>query len=185
MGSPVFKTDDKEPITSDLIFTDADFFKMFTYKPVEGNLEYALKEPMTVVITKSLSDKLFGKEKALGKQIKLNNNQNLIVSSVIEEPKANSCISFNAVTSMATRDIVQNEKGEFTAWNECNFQTFVLLKKGSDPNAVAKTILSLFPDKEKERYKDQNLVPLKKIYFSKFTLFGSNYLLSGDKKKNQ
>jgi putative ABC transport system permease protein len=181
--APVFQAEDRDPITSDLIFTDPDFFKVFTYKAFEGNLQNALMEPMSVVITKSLSDKLFGSEKALGKQITLNNSQKLTVSAVIMEPKANTCISFNAVTSMATRRIVQNEEGEFTAWDECNFQTFVLLKKGTDPGVASKAILSLFPDKERERYKDQNIVPLKKIYFSKFTLFGSNYLLNGDKKK--
>ncbi len=51
------------------------------------------------------------------------------------------------------------------------------------PDATSKAILLLFPEKERVRYKDQNLVPLKKIYFSKFSLFGSNYLVSGDKKK--
>jgi putative ABC transport system permease protein len=181
--APVFQVDDKEPLTSDLIFADDNFFKLFTYQAIEGNLQNALKEPMTVVISKSLSDKLFGSEKAFGKQIKLNNSQQLTVTAVIKEPKANTCLSFNAITSMGTRKIVQNEEGEFTAWNQCNFQTFVLLREGSDPDATSKTILSLFPDKSKVRYKDQELVPLKKIYFSKFTLFGSNYLLTGDKTK--
>ena len=181
--APVFQFGDNEPLTSDLIYADDNFFKLFTYQAVEGNLQNALKEPMSVVITKSLSDKLFGSEKAFGKQIKLNNSQLLTVSAVIKEPRANTCLSFSSITSMQTRKIVQNEDGEFTAWNQCNFQTFVLLRKGSDPGATSKTILSLFPDKDKSRYKDQQLVPLKKIYFSKFTLFGSNYLLNGDKTK--
>jgi putative ABC transport system permease protein len=181
--APVFQVDDNEPLTSDLIFADDNFFTLFTYQAVEGNLQNALKEPMAVVITKSLADKLFGEEKAFGKQIKLNNSHQLTVTAVIEEPKANTCLSFNAITCMGTRKIVQNEDGELTAWNQCNFQTFVLLRKGSDPDATSKTILSLFPDKSKDRYKNQELVPLKKIYFSKFTLFGSNYLLNGDKTK--
>ena len=68
--APVFQVGDNEPLTSDLIFADDNFFKLFTYQAVEGNLQNALKEPMTVVITKSLSDKLFGSEKAFGKHDK-------------------------------------------------------------------------------------------------------------------
>lgn len=181
--APVLQAENNEPLTTDLIFADENFFKLFTYKAIEGNPDNALKDPMTIVITKSLSERLFGKEAALGKIIKLNNNQSLTVSAVVEEPKANSCISFSALTSMATRKIVQEEPGEFTAWNECNFQTFLLLKKGTDHALTTKTILSILPNEQKERYKDQSLVPLKRIYFTEFTLFGSNYLINGDRKK--
>lgn len=181
--APVFQTEGKDPIVSDLIFTDEDFFKVFTYRVIEGNPDNALKEPMTIVITKTLSDKLFGTGNALGKTIKLNNKHSLTVGSVIEEPESNSCISFNALTSMATRKIIQPETGEFSQWNQCNFQTFVLLKDGIDPLVTSKTLLSLFPDNSKESFKDQDLVQLKKIYFSNFTLYGTQYLITGDRKK--
>jgi putative ABC transport system permease protein len=181
--APVFQVETNEPMTSDLIFVDENFFNLFTYKVIEGDLKSALKDPMKIVLTKTLSDKLFSGQSALGKTVKLNNAQILSVSAVIEEPKANSCISFSAITSMATRKIVQHDDSEFTQWNSCNFQTFVLLKKGTKPEETAKTILSLIPEKYRDRFQNQELVPLKKIYFSEFLLFGSNYLQNGDKKK--
>ena len=181
--APVFQVENNEPITSDLIFADENFFKLFTYRVIEGNLESALKDPLKVVITKSLSGKLFGAKTALDKPVKLNNSQVLTVSAVIEEPEANSCISFSAITSMATRKIVQPDDSEYNQWNSCNFQTFILLKKGTNPGETSKTILSLFPEKYRDRFKSETLVPLKQIYFSKFSLFGSNYLVNGDKKK--
>ena len=181
--APVFQVENKEPITSDLIFADESFFKLFTYRVIEGDLESALREPMKIVITKTLSDKLFAGESALGKPLKLNNAQILTVSAVIEEPQANSCISFSAITSMATRKIVQHDDTEFTQWNSCNFQTFLLLKKGTNPGETTKTILSLIPEKYRDRFKSEELVPLKQIYFSRFLLFGSNYMVNGDKKK--
>ena len=183
--APVFQAENKEPITSDLIFADEDFFKLFTYNFIEGNTETALKEPMSVVITKSLSHKLFGSEAVLGKTIKLNNDKSLTVSAVIEEPDANSCLTFSAVTTIATRKIVQENGGEYTEWGWCDFQTFLLLSKGVNPDETAKTILSLFPQEIQKDYLNTKLTPLKKIYFSKFSLLGSNYLLSGDRKKVQ
>ena len=183
--APVFQAENKEPITSDLIFADEDFFKLFTYNFIEGNTETALKEPMSVVITKSLSYKLFESEPALGKTIKLNNDKSLTVSAVIEEPNANSCLTFSAVTTIATRKSVQENGGEYTEWGWCDFQTFLLLRKGVNPDETAKTILSLFPQESQKDYLNTKLTPLKKIYFSKFSILGSNYLLSGDKKKVQ
>lgn len=181
--APVYKAENREPVTSDLIFADEELFKLFTYKVLEGDIKSALKDPMTVVITESLSKRIFGDQDAMGKQIKLNNAHILTVSAVVEEPKANSCLSFNAVTSMATRKIVQPEDGEFTQWNQCNFQTFVLLKEGTSPSETANTILSLFPARDKNRFQSKDLVPLRKIYFSQFTLYGSNYLVNGSKSK--
>ncbi len=181
--APVFQVENKEPITSDLIYADEDFFKLFTYRFIEGSMETALKEPLTMVITKRLSDKLFGKDKAMGKTIRVNNNKSLTVNGVIEEPKANSCFSFSAITSIATRKIVQYEPEEYIEWGERNFQTFLLLKKGMDPDKTRSKIQSLFPENDQESLKDNRLIAVKKIYFSNFTLFGSNYLVSGDRKK--
>jgi putative ABC transport system permease protein len=183
--APVFQTENKEPITSDLIFADEDFFKLFTYNFVEGNAETALKEPLTIVITNVLSHKLFGNKGALGKPIKLNNDKSLTVSAVIEEPKTNSCLTFSAITNIATRKIVQENGGEYTEWGWSDFQTFLLLKKGVDPEKTVKTILSLFPQEGQKDYLNSKLTLLKNIYFSKFSLLGSNYLISGDRKKIQ
>jgi putative ABC transport system permease protein len=181
--APVFQTLNREPITSDLIFADDNFFKLFTYKCLEGDLESALKEPLSVVISKSLSLKLFGKEEPLGKTIKLNNDKNLTVSAVIEEPKANSCLVFSAIASIATRKIVQENGGEYTDWGWSDFQTFVLLKKGVNPDATQKIILSLFPQENQDHIRDTKLIPLKKIYFSKASLLGDKYLITGDRKR--
>jgi hypothetical protein len=84
---PVFQAGDREPITSDMVFADEDFFNLFSYNAVEGNLENALKDPMTVVLTENLAEILFGHELALGKTLKLNNNHYLTVSAVLEERK--------------------------------------------------------------------------------------------------
>jgi putative ABC transport system permease protein len=183
--APVFQVDNKEPIVSDLIFADKGFFKLFTYNFIEGNAESALDEPMSVIITKTLSRKLFGNKEALGKTIKLNNSQSLTVSAVVEEPDANSCLNFNALSNIATRKIVMDNEGEYTEWGWCDFQTFLLLKPEVNPDETEKTILSLFPEETKKDYLNTKLTPLRKIYFSKFSLFGSTYLTAGDRRKVQ
>jgi putative ABC transport system permease protein len=180
---PVFQSEGKEPITSDLVFADENFFKFFTYKAVEGNLESAMKEPMTVIISKSLSGKFFGNESAIGKILKLNNEKELTVKAVFEEPEANSCLAFSAVTSMATRKIIMPNDAEFTVWPFCLFQTFVMLKDGINPEETAKSISTFFPKEMQLKESSARLIPFKSLYFEQFSLFNNNYLHCGDQKK--
>ena len=181
--APAFQAGDRDPITSDMVFADADFFKLFTYRAAEGNLETALKDPMTVVLTKHFAEQLFGTEPALGKTLKLNNDKFLTVSAVIEEPKANTILSFSSLSNMETRKIVYPNGDEFKEWGWNNFQTFILLKKECDPVKTAKAISSLFPEDQAKDQPGGNLVPLKKLYFSLFKIYGNTYLISGDKRK--
>jgi putative ABC transport system permease protein len=184
---PVFKAEDREPITSDLLTGDDGFFNLFTYKCVDGDLKTALSSPMSVVVTESLSEKLFGTTRSVGRSVKLNNSQLLTVSAVVEEPKANSCISFSALTSIATRKIIQGtgSNGEFKEWGWNNFQTFLLLEKNAEPDNIIKLISDFVPEKERSnfKYKGAHLTRLDNIYFSKFVLFGSDYLRNGNRAK--
>ena len=181
--APAFQVGDRDPIISDMVFADEDFFKLFTYNIIEGNLETALKDPMTVVLTKHFAEQLFGTEPALGKTLKLNNDKILTVSAVIEEQKANTILSFSSLANMETRKIVNPNGDEFKEWGWNNFQTFILLKKECDPVKTAKAISSLFPEGQAQNQPAGNLVPLEKLYFSTFKIYGNTYLISGDKRK--
>ena len=181
--TPVFQLGEKEPIPSDLIFADENMFKLFTYKTIAGDLESALKEPMTLVITQTLAKKLFGNDNAVGKSVKLNNDRELTVKAVIEEPQYHSVLSFSAVSSVASRKIVMPNGGEFTDWGWGSFQTFLLLKKEVNPRDIEKGIQSSVPEAEKKNYAEGRLIPFNDLYFSKFSLYSSKYLMGGNKLK--
>src|SRR5664280_3922159 len=70
---PVFQAENGNPVTSHLLFADDGFFKLFSYTFIEGDPQSVFKDPMTVVITKKLSEQLFGSAESLGKVIRLNN----------------------------------------------------------------------------------------------------------------
>lgn len=180
--APVFQAGDRDPITSDIISADAGFFKLFTYEAVEGNLETALNDPMTIVLSKSLAEKLFGNAPALGKTVKMNNNNELTVSAVIREPQSNTSLSFNSVISSETRKIVHPNGEEFTEWGWYNFQLFVLLKEGAKADEAARKIRALFPKNENDDYSSLRLNRFQDIYFSGMSIFG-DYLQFGNKRK--
>ncbi|MCY1719269.1 ABC transporter permease [Prolixibacteraceae bacterium Z1-6] len=181
--APVFQAEDGQPITSDLIFSDSEFFSFFNYKTLEGDCATALINPLSVVITKPLANKLFGRNSAVGKTIKYNNEKLLTVSAVIEKPAGNSFLDFSAVTSIETRKILQPSEGEFKEWGWSNFQTFLLLGENADPAQLAQTIFLVFPEKFQKWIEEIHLIKLKDVYFSNLQTFGAHHVRMGDKYK--
>jgi putative ABC transport system permease protein len=182
-NSPILQAENGNPIESDLIFADSGFFDLFTYKALSGDLSSALDNPLSVVISQELKKKLFGKENALGKTIKYNNEKLLTVSAVVERPVENTFLSFSAVSSIETRKILQPSEQEFSEWGWCNFQTFLLVDKHVNPREVAGNIFSLYPESIQEWVEGINLRPLKDIYFAGLQTFGRDYIVQGDKNK--
>ena len=115
--------------------------------------------------------------------LKLNNNHYLTVSAVIEEPEANTVLSFSSLANNETRKIVYPNGDEFKEWGWHNFQTFILLRKGSDPVETGKAISSLFPDTQPIEQTQGKLISLQKLYFTPFRIAGNKYLNTGDKRK--
>ena len=163
---PVYQVDDEEPVESDLIFSDKDFFKLFDYTAEEGNLKTALDNPMSVVLSKKLATLLFGTEPALGEIIKLDNKHLLTVTAVLKEQSFNTIFSFNSLSNIETIKLVQPNTGDFTNWKWNNYQTFILLDEKMNPSVLQNQLIKLFPDEERERLEHLKLLPLEEIYFS-------------------
>jgi putative ABC transport system permease protein len=182
----VFQTDDKEPLVSDLVFADKKFFNLFSYRSIEGNLQYALNDPMTLVISESLSKKLFGSQSALGRLVKYNDNKIFTVTAVFKEQEKNTCFRFNSVTSIESLNILQPEPGQFTEWGNNSFQTFLYLEKDQNQDNIIRSLIQFVPERINKRenysYSKAGLIPLPEIYFSKLWVF-NNYMVFGNKKK--
>lgn len=65
---------DDQTLKSSGLFVGKDFFNMFSFNLTDGNPNEVLTSPSSIVISKSLSKKLFGEENAIGKTIHLLDN---------------------------------------------------------------------------------------------------------------
>jgi ABC-type transport system, involved in lipoprotein release, permease component len=180
---PVLKAKEEDPINSDMIFADKQFFDLFDYQSLEGNLQTALEEPMSVCISTSLATRLFGNTPAVGKTIKLNNSDILTVTAVFKEKKSNTILSFHSICNLETMQRVQPSPDDFTHWDYNNYQTFVLLKPGYQPGDILNSIIKSVPGEAKERFIGGKLLALDKIYFSKLGPMGSSFIKTGNKAR--
>ncbi|WP_416864558.1 MAG: ABC transporter permease [Imperialibacter sp.] len=110
MGSDPVKIGDIDPIlVEDFYWTDSTFFDLFSFNLIHGDPKTALSDPSGLVLTQSLSQKLFGVENPLNKVVTVkiydsNEKMNMKVTGVVADPPQHSHIQFSGLGSMAVAD---------------------------------------------------------------------------------
>ena len=75
LGSVLFNVGDKR-LSATGNFADSNFFQVFSFPLLKGNAKTALKDVYSIVLTEKLSQKLFGNDEAMGKVVRINNEDN-------------------------------------------------------------------------------------------------------------
>jgi putative ABC transport system permease protein len=105
---------------------------------LQGNPHTALIAPNSIVLTKSLAEKYFGKNNPVGKSLKVNNNESFVVTGVMEDVPSNSHFNFNGLISMTT---FRKWRAEiFDWWGYVDFYTYFTLKPNADINSITSKI---------------------------------------------
>jgi putative ABC transport system permease protein len=115
---------------------DQSFLSVFSFPMVAGDPANALKEPASIVITKSVAEKYFGNEPALGKILKLA-RLDFKVTGVLQDIPENSHLQFDILLSFSTLGGDNGNTTFFdTNWTWPEFYNYVLLKPHTDPVAL-------------------------------------------------
>ncbi|WP_259015964.1 ABC transporter permease [Emticicia fluvialis] len=109
-------------------FTNADYFKIFDYEWKAGKPE-VLENPNQVVITERYARKFFGNDNPLGKVIKLESKQEVVVAGVLKDYPANTDLKTDIFVSLPTLKILVPEYGyQDWGWIDSSRETFVMLR---------------------------------------------------------
>ena len=157
------------PLTlQNVIYTEPDFFKIFTFNTVQGNLDAALNTPMSLVLTQSEAKRIFGNENPIGKSLKMNNEFELTVNAIIKDIPQNSSIQFNGAISLESLKSISgknNDPFDLSHWNYC---TYVLFPQNADKTDLTNKINTVLKKNIPEALKDINieLVAFSEMYYS-------------------
>ncbi|POY38562.1 hypothetical protein C3K47_03975 [Solitalea longa] len=80
-------------------YVQKDFLKMFSFKLTKGDVATALARPDAVVLSKKLADKYFKGQDPMGKMIRIDNRENVIVTGVLDEIPKSSSLKFDFLMS--------------------------------------------------------------------------------------
>jgi putative ABC transport system permease protein len=123
--SCMLKYGDKVFYDDGMLLADPSFFRMFTYRFIKGNPKTALEGTNSIVITRKTAEKFFGNAEPIGKTLKFNSRQDLVVSGVVENPPQNSELQFNVVAPI---QILGNKVLSGWAWES---SSYILVKKNT------------------------------------------------------
>lgn len=125
MNRELFDYNNKKIYEENVYRAGPGYFEVFEHKFIKGNPKTALKEPNTIVLTRSTAKKVFGRvAEALNKTIKIHPTT-YRVTAIVEDVPDNSDLRFHALMSFV------NPKEKYLRfWGNFNLFTYIKLRKG-------------------------------------------------------
>jgi putative ABC transport system permease protein len=130
----------------DAFIVDSNFFDIFTYRPVRGDLHTALDKPNTAVLLKPLAEKLFGNEDPVGKTITLDNTAqnkvNYTITGVVD-PVGKSHLYSELFITLNSEGMGKRFK-DWDSWvSETFMSNYVKLRHGTNVAALERKLPAL------------------------------------------
>lgn len=147
-------------------YVDPEFFQIFNFPAVKGDSSKWFDPSRSLVITRDIAEKYFGKEDALGETLTWNNRQDDLITGVIENFPDNSHLQFDFLYSH--RDLSTYWKGGYS-WTNFVHSTYVQLKPGADPVVASEKITQILFDNAtgvEEEVVKMYLQPLNDVYLN-------------------
>jgi putative ABC transport system permease protein len=146
-------------------YADPELLEILEVPMVYGNRNKALNEPNTIVISRKKAEKFFPGEDPTGKVILLNDEKDVryTIGGVMEDFPATSHLQFDFFLTLKGKEFWE---GEQTSWCCWNYNPYIRVKEGTDPQELEKKTLLLkkvyldYLNKEK----NQSLEDVKKYY---------------------
>ncbi len=129
-GDAIMRAGDKV-FTEKITYVDADFFKMFSFPLISGNIDKVFTDKFSIVITPAVAEKYFADENPVGKTLVLDRGEEVsfTVTGVIEAAPANSSISYRVLLPQENRPYYDHN---LKNWGSSNVPTFVQLRADAD-----------------------------------------------------
>lgn len=110
-------------------FVDPDFFEIFSFEVLQGDISNAMSDPNAIILTESLAKNLFNDEVAIGKTVTLEKQLDLEVKAIIQDLPQNTDFEFTAFLPFQKMEqmgwVDEN-------WNNNSYLTFAMLNEGTD-----------------------------------------------------
>lgn len=110
------------------MYVGADWFHIFSFRLLHGHADEALASPTSLAISRSLAQKLFDTEDAVGKAILFNKKQTFNVTAVFDDVPANSTIRFDYLIPFT---VFAEENQWVKEWGNNGPRTVITLAPGT------------------------------------------------------
>ncbi len=128
-------------------YVDPSIFSMFTLPFVQGNASSAFSQVHSIVITEKTAKKFFGDYKnIIGKNIRVDNKQNYVVTGVLKDIPTNSTLQFEWIMPF---QLYFDQNSWLKDWGSQSVNTFVELKPGVAPETINKQLYNYIQKRDR------------------------------------
>ncbi|UTA67344.1 ABC transporter permease [Emticicia sp. 21SJ11W-3] len=142
-------------------YVNGDFLNMFSFELATGDARTALKRPDGVVISKRIADKYFPNQDPMGKIIRVDNRDDVMVTGVLKQITEQSSLKFDFLMSY-DRWLKTNEWAK--EWSNNGPRCYVMLNKNADIKKVQAKIKGYIKTKNKDSNVELFLQPYEDVY---------------------
>ena len=137
------------------------FFKVFSWKFIQGNAATAITDPSSIVLTQSLANAFFGNDDPINKVLKMDNRE-YKVSAVVDDVPGNSTLQYDFVIPFNYSD--EDVKRSMNQWTNSSWAVFIETAPGADMAQLDKKItdLKLKRDESDKKISTYFTFPMKK-----------------------
>ena len=171
---------------------DSSFFDVFDFQVLRGDIEEALKDPFSMILTESEAARIFKDTDPIGQLVtwKATNEFPFTIQAIVKDVPQNSSIVFNGLISdVSVRKMTPHYPDN---WGYGIYETYLLVHPGNEPGQMEQKIKSFLVSYYETNlsrhvfYDDARSFPLtlhslKDVYFSKElthdTTIGGNLFL--------
>ncbi|MBX3255484.1 MAG: ABC transporter permease [Chitinophagaceae bacterium] len=144
------------------IAVDGDWFKIFDYKVVSGDLNSFSRNKFSLVFTESKAKQLFGNKNPIGQVVNIDTTL-YQVSAIVKDNPVNSSLQFEMFAPMAAR--MDYRQGDLNNWYNSSYRTFVKVHANTNVGAFEKNITARSLYESKGKGFSIVLQPLRDLHF--------------------
>ena len=136
----------EKKINQNGLYADSSIFSMFTLSFIQGRADFAFIQINSLVITKKMAEKFFGHENnIIGKTLKINGDEDYIVTGVIQDLPENSTLQFDWLSPF---QIHFKNNPWLQYWGSNGIRTFTELNPKADVTTINKKLHNYIHSKD-------------------------------------
>lgn len=166
---PVRIGEEQPLLIDDFYWTDSTFFDLFSFPLLRGNPQHCLSDVNSLVLTRSLSERLFGTTDVVGRIVRVkiydgDQELRMKITGVAEDPPGHSHIQFAALGSMRNAEQLYGHLLEM--WGFSWLHTYVRASGGQIDRlrSESTTLPDRYTDSENAYFPAYGFQPLHKVH---------------------
>jgi putative ABC transport system permease protein len=138
-------------------YADPSFFDIFTLPFVKGQARTAFSQLNNLIVSEKMANKFFGTVDVIGKTIKINNQEEGMISGVFQDIPENSTLKFEW---LAPYEVYLKKNDWLNKWGNNGTMTFAELEASADLQTVNKKLNGFIKSKDTSAIAKPFLLPM-------------------------